>query len=216
MQPAVFLDRDNTLIANDGDLGDPAAVVLLPGVADGLAALREDDFLLVVVSNQGGVARGRFTEEDVRAVHRRIAELVDRAVGEEGVLAGFYFCPFHPEGTLPRYAREHPWRKPSPGMLVQAASDLGLDLRRSWMLGDAPRDMEAGRAAGCRTVLLRREGLAGGDAAAAAVPDADFVVEDLPAAARIIRAGRHARPQPAEGSPPRSRSGEQPSPHPAP
>jgi len=165
VQPAVFLDRDNTLIANDGDLGDPAAVRLVDGVGVGLRALREAGFRLVVVTNQAGVARGKFSEEDVDAVHQRIATLVDeqarRASDPAGTPLGlidrFYYCPYHPEATVVEYRRDHPWRKPHPGMILQAARDMGLDLARSWMIGDQERDILAGRAAGCRTVLFSRD-----------------------------------------------------------
>ena len=109
--PAVFLDRDNTLIDNHGDLGDPAAIRLLDGVPDGLRALRDAGYRLVVVSNQGGIARGRFTEADADAVHQRIAELVDAAASTPGLIDRFYYCPFHPQGTVAAYRREHPWRK---------------------------------------------------------------------------------------------------------
>lgn len=149
--PAVFLDRDNTLIDNDGDLGDPELVKLLPGVAESLARLRDAGFRLVVVSNQGGVARGLFTEADVEAVNGRIAELVGDMIDR------FYWCPYHPQGSVERYRREHPWRKPQPGMLLAAAADLDLDLPRSWLIGDQPRDVEAGRAAGCSTVLISKD-----------------------------------------------------------
>jgi histidinol-phosphate phosphatase family protein len=207
----VFLDRDNTLILNHGDLGDPGRVRLLPGVPEGLASLREAGFTLVVVTNQGGVARGRFTESDVLAVHQRLGQMLDRCVGREGVIARFYHCPFHPQGSVVEYTREHPWRKPAPGMLLQAAQDLSLDLGRSWLIGDAARDVEAGRRAGCRTVLLhpddadRAEGLAqgreeegAGSVAEGASPrpptacGADFLACDLPQAAEIIR-GEHSR-----------------------
>ena len=115
MTAAIFLDRDNTLISNDGDLGDPADVVLLDGVAQGLETLRTLGFELVVVTNQGGVARGRYGEQDVTLVHERLQALV----GESSPLH-FYYCPFHPGGTVPEYTREHPWRKPAPGMLKRA------------------------------------------------------------------------------------------------
>jgi D,D-heptose 1,7-bisphosphate phosphatase len=154
MDPAVFLDRDNTLIANDGDLGDPAKVALLPGVAEGLRRLKEAGYRLVVVTNQGGVARGHYGETDVERVHSRIAQLVDEESGAKRIIDRFYYCPFHPDGTHPDYRREHPWRKPRPGMLLQAAADLGLDLDRGWMIGDQARDIVAGRAAGVRTILL--------------------------------------------------------------
>jgi len=156
MRPAVFLDRDDTLIhctdiTPDGDLGDPALVKLLPGVSQGIAKLRSAGFPLVVVSNQGGVARGRYTTLEVDRVNRRVNELLDDAITR------FYYCPWHPKGTVPEFTREHPWRKPQPGMLLQAAQDLELDLARSWMIGDADRDAEAGERAGCRAVLVARQ-----------------------------------------------------------
>jgi len=190
VQSAVFLDRDNTLILNDGDLGDPESVRLLAGVPEALATLRDAGFTLVVVTNQGGVARGQFTEDDVRAVHRRIGELVDRIAGRRDLIARFYHCPFHPQGCVPAYTREHPWRKPSPGMLLQAAADLSLDLDRSWMIGDAARDVEAGWRAGCRTVLLGACGerasaaTTGEPSAGAATCDAAMSAEESPGAAR--------------------------------
>jgi D-glycero-D-manno-heptose 1,7-bisphosphate phosphatase len=154
MDPVVFLDRDNTLIANDGDLGDPSKAKLLPGVAEGLKRLKDAGYRLVIVTNQGGVARGHYGEADVDRVHAKIASLVDEESGGKRVIDRFYYCPFHPEGTHPDYRREHPWRKPRPGMLLQAAADLSLDLDRGWMIGDQARDILAGRAAGVRTILL--------------------------------------------------------------
>jgi D,D-heptose 1,7-bisphosphate phosphatase len=154
VQRAVFLDRDNTLIANDGDLGDPGSVRLLDGVASGLQSLRDAGYRLIVVTNQGGVARGAFGEADVDAVHQRIAALVDEAADGGNLIDRFYYCPYHPEATVTDYRRDHPWRKPHPGMLLQAARDLDLDLGQSWMIGDQDRDVAAGRSAGCRTILL--------------------------------------------------------------
>ncbi len=185
VDPAVFLDRDNTIIANDGDLGDASLVRLLEGVPAALKALRDAGFRLVVVTNQGGVARGRYTEVAVDAVHRRIAELVDQATGLERTIERFYYCPFHPEGVVPEYTREHPWRKPQPGMIVQAAADMDLDLTKSFLIGDAPRDTEAGRRAGIRTVLLTR------DADRIARAHADFVAGDFAEAAAIVLRKRH-------------------------
>ncbi|MEM1109919.1 MAG: HAD-IIIA family hydrolase [Planctomycetota bacterium] len=155
-RPAVFLDRDNTIIHNDGDLGDPDEVKLIQGVASAIASVCGLGYKVVVVTNQGGVARGKYSEEDVDAVHDRIEELVhERANGAR--IDAFYFCPFHPQGKVARYKKEHPTRKPKPGMLLQAAEDLDLDLSQSWMVGDALRDIEAGAAAGCRTVLLQAD-----------------------------------------------------------
>jgi len=151
--PAVFLDRDDTLIANrdvvpHGDLGDPALVRPLPGALDALRRLKAAGLATVIITNQGGVARGRYTEDDVRRVHEQVALQLDRLID------AFYFCPYHPEGSVPHYTREHPTRKPAPGMLLRAAADLDLDLPNSWLIGDALRDCQAGRAAGVRTILL--------------------------------------------------------------
>lgn len=157
MDPAIFLDRDGTLVPDDANAGIPARVTLVDGVAPSLRRLRDAGFRLVVATNQGGVARGRFTEADVDAVHTRIGELIDAATGLKRTIERFYYCPFHPQGTVPSYTREHPWRKPKPGMLQQAAQDMELDVEHSWLVGDSPRDIAAGRAAGLRTILVTRD-----------------------------------------------------------
>lgn len=153
VRPAVFLDRDDTLIRRrgglpTGDLGDPADVEAIPGAREALARLKRAGFTLVVATNQGGVARGRYTLADVDRVHARVNELMG------GVIDAFRACPWHPEGTVPEFTREHEWRKPRPGMLLDAAEKMGLDLSRSWMIGDAERDALAGKGAGCRTILV--------------------------------------------------------------
>ena len=203
MTKAVFLDRDNTLIRNDGDLGDPTQVTLLPGVADALRALRHDGFRLIVVTNQGGVARGRYTERDVDAVHQRIAELVDEAANEAGLIDRFYYCPYHPEGTVAEYRREHPWRKPHPGMLIQAGRDLGLDLTQSWMIGDQARDIVAGRSAGCHTIMISGDqsmiAQATPHASAASFPEAVDIILSFTASVRD--AASHAEDDPPDNSP---------------
>jgi D-glycero-D-manno-heptose 1,7-bisphosphate phosphatase len=180
MLKAVFLDRDNTLILNDGDLGDPARVDIRPGAGAALRRLRDAGYRLIVVTNQGGVARGKYTERDVDAVNQRIAELIDAEAGAAGMIDRFYYCPYHPEGTVPEYRREHPWRKPQPGMIIQAARDLDLDLASCWMIGDQDRDIAAGKAAGCRTVFLRT------DRSESTIARADFAVDDLNSAAETI------------------------------
>ncbi|MEO0587703.1 MAG: HAD-IIIA family hydrolase [Planctomycetota bacterium] len=155
-KPAVFLDRDNTLIHNDGDLGDPERVELMQGVSTAVASLKGLGYRVVVVTNQGGVARGKYGEADVKAVHARLGAMIE--AGANGAhIDAFYYCPFHPDGRLKQYRKEHPNRKPSPGMLLEAAADHDLDLSRSWMIGDQMRDVQAGAAAGCRTILLRED-----------------------------------------------------------
>lgn len=197
-RPCVFLDRDDTLVANGGDLGDPGQVRLLHGAAWAIRALHEAGYAIVIVTNQGGVARGKYRERDVAAVHARVDELLAAECGMPAGTAlvdGWYYCPYHPDGTVERYRREHPWRKPAPGMLHAAAADLSLSLAASWMVGDQERDIDAGRAAGCRTVRIESD-----DSRIAEVraqSSADFVERDaLHAAHRILRAdGRDRGPR---------------------
>ena len=148
-RPAVLLDRDNTIIVNDGDLGDPEGVSLMPGAEAALARLHAANWPLIVITNQGGVARGRYDEDAVRSVHTRIQTLL-----KDTPILDWLWCPWHPHGTVPEYTREHSWRKPSPGMLLEAASRHGLSLADSWMVGDQDRDIAAGQAAQCHTILL--------------------------------------------------------------
>ncbi|GAB5497380.1 MAG: hypothetical protein Phyf2KO_24600 [Phycisphaerales bacterium] len=157
----VFLDRDDTLIPNNtlpppadphpawkpGDLSDPKRVELLPGALDACRMLKDSGFVLVIVTNQGCVARGSATIADVEAVNARVSELLADSEGNP-LIDAFYYCPFHPNGNVPEFTREHELRKPQPGMLLKARDDLGLDLSRSWLIGDMPRDRESGINAG--------------------------------------------------------------------
>ena len=150
---AVFLDKDGTLVEDVPYNADPARVRLAPGAGAALRALSDAGFALVVVSNQSGVARGYF---DCTAVDRVGAHL-QQLLAPAGVrLDGYYYCPHHPEGHVAPFARRCPCRKPAPGLLYGAAQELGIALERSWMVGDILDDVEAGRAAGCRTVLVDR------------------------------------------------------------
>jgi D-glycero-D-manno-heptose 1,7-bisphosphate phosphatase len=148
---AVFLDKDGTLVEDVPDNVDPALVRLAPGAREGLRSLHEAGYLLIVVSNQSGVARGLFPESALGPVRDRIEGLL----AEFGVpLAGFYYCPHHPRGSAPRYAPDCSCRKPQPGLVLSAARDHGIAPERSWLIGDILDDVEAGRRAGCRTVLI--------------------------------------------------------------
>lgn len=141
---AVFLDRDGTLIEDTGYPTDPDQVRLLPGVRDALAELSCLGFALVVVSNQSGIGRGLILPAQAQAVHERfIKELAAGGVTLDAAL----YCPHAPEEGCP-------CRKPLPQMLLQAAGRLGIQLARSVMVGDRASDVEAGRRAGCRTILL--------------------------------------------------------------
>jgi D,D-heptose 1,7-bisphosphate phosphatase len=148
---AVFLDKDGTLIEDVPYNVGPDLIRLAPGVAEGLPRLRSAGFRLIVISNQSGVARGYFAEEAIGPVRERLRELLG-GVGVE--LDGFYYCPHHPDGVVPRYATACGCRKPEPGMILEAAREHDIDLGRSWFVGDILDDVEAGRRAGCRTVLI--------------------------------------------------------------
>jgi len=147
----IFLDKDGTLVENIPYNVDPDRIRLTAGAAAALHAFHAAGYRLIVISNQSGVALGRFAEPALAAVHARLAELL----AEFGVpLAGFYYCPHHPEGRVPAYAIECTCRKPAPGLLAAAAADHGINLTQSWFIGDILDDVEAGRRAGCRTVLI--------------------------------------------------------------
>jgi D-glycero-D-manno-heptose 1,7-bisphosphate phosphatase len=167
---AIFLDRDGTLIDDVGYPRDPEGVRLVDGAADALAALRRAGFTLVVVSNQSGIGRGIISPEEAESVHQRfVAELA--ALGVE--LDDVRYCPHSPDERCP-------CRKPSPRLLRDAARKLGVDLGASFMVGDMASDVEAGRRAGCRTVLL----------APAPSGDADFVAADWAEAAAYLLDGK--------------------------
>jgi D-glycero-D-manno-heptose 1,7-bisphosphate phosphatase len=187
-RPAVFFDRDNTLIISDGYLGDPSKVVLVDGAADAVARVRQLGYATVVFSNQSGVARGMFAEDAVHAVNAKMDEqLLDG--NPTAVVDRHEFCPFHPEAMVEAYRQESPLRKPRPGMILQAAEKLALDLSRSWAVGDAPRDVEAGHAAGCRTILIKDPSLPPSAAAnSASDVEPTFVVSSLREAIATIAA----------------------------
>ena len=185
MKPAVFVDRDGTLIVEKNYLSNPADVELLPGSAAAVDRLHAAGFLVVVGSIQAGVARGFYGEEAVRRVHARIDELLG-AVGAG--IDGYYFCPHHPE-----FSGECRCRKPNTGMLEDAARDLELDLSGSYMVGDRLTDVEAGgRLALPGLLVLTGYGASEG---APEVPEAHpaAVVPDLAAAADWILVHRAER-----------------------
>lgn len=175
-----FLDRDGTIIADKHTLHRIEQVDLLPGAVDGLRILEGMGFQLVVVSNQSGVARGKFTEDDVRAVN----EYLRTILAEQGVhLRGLLYCPHHPEGEVPEYAIACACRKPGKGMAEQAESFLGpIDYRNSWSIGDKPTDVEFGKNLGTKAALLRSEYWS-----AAPKSSPDLVVNSLLEAAQKIR-----------------------------
>ena len=153
-QPAVFLDRDGTLIEEIGYPTRPQQIRILGGVARGLARLAEAGCKRIVVTNQSGIARGLMTEDDLDRFHEALDEQLD-LLG--AAVDAYYACPHHPDrsgSARPDLAIECDCRKPKPGLILQAAGDLDIDLGASWTIGDTWRDVQAGQAAGLRTIKL--------------------------------------------------------------
>jgi histidinol-phosphate phosphatase family protein len=177
----VFIDKDGTLIPNVPYNVDPAFILLMPGAREGLPRLVNAGYALVVVTNQSGVARGLYTVDDQARVEARIRQLLDQIAVP---LTGYYFCPHLESGSLSAYAVRCDCRKPEPGLVRRAAAEHGLDVGRSWFVGDIVKDVEAGRRAGCRTILVDRYG----EHLAGASPDQhpDFLAGTLADVADII------------------------------
>lgn len=148
---AIFLDKDGTLVEDVPYNVNPESIVLVPDAEASLQLLHQQGFEIVVITNQSGVARGYFTESALAPVEQHLRQ----QLAAYGVpLAGFYYCPHHPDGIVTPYAIACSCRKPQPGLITKAAADLGIDISQSWFIGDILHDVEAGRAAGCRTVLI--------------------------------------------------------------
>ncbi len=152
LRPAIFLDRDGTLNEEVDFLSDPEQLVLIPGAGAAVARLNALGIPVVVVTNQSGIGRGKYDWQDFAAVMSRMGTLLAL---ENAKIDAVYASPHH-EDALGEYAvADHPERKPNPGMLIRAAEEHGLDLSRSWMVGDKALDIEAGRRAGCKVALVR-------------------------------------------------------------
>jgi D-glycero-D-manno-heptose 1,7-bisphosphate phosphatase len=178
----LFLDRDGTLCVLVPYIRDPARVELLPGVANALARARAAGWHPVVVTNQSGIARGLMTRAEVDAVHAAL----DRLLAAHGAAVdGYFICPHHPD-----HSGACGCRKPAPGLVQTAARVLGLDLRRSALVGDTIEDVQAGAAAGCRTFLVGTGyGTEQARTRAAELPAETRVVADLAAAVSVLLAG---------------------------
>jgi len=182
-QRAVFLDRDGTINVEKNYLHRVEDFRFIPGVPDALNRLKRAGFLLIVVTNQSGVARGYFPREAVCRLHEHLQQQLRRT---DVVIDGFYVCPHHPTEGQDQYQIDCDCRKGFPGMLLQAARDHGIDLAGSWMIGDKLADIEAGVAAGCQSILVRTGyGTADEPKVLARFPGTS-VCKDLGAAADLI------------------------------
>jgi D-glycero-D-manno-heptose 1,7-bisphosphate phosphatase len=168
-RPAVFLDRDGTIMRDVDYCGDPERVEIFPGATDALRRLKESDYKLIIITNQSGIGRGYFSENDYRAVETEFL----RQLGD-GLIDATYYCPDPPGTNSPR-------RKPAPGMIFEAERDHCLDLAQSYFIGDKTSDIACGRNAGVRTVLVQT-----GYGARAQDCRADWIARDLAQATEII------------------------------
>jgi D-glycero-D-manno-heptose 1,7-bisphosphate phosphatase len=174
-RPGIFLDRDGTVIHDTGYIGDPELVEFMPAVLPALRRMEDAGYSLIIISNQSGIGRGVITHEQYELVARRIAE----RLGEYGIHAATYYCPHSPNDQCQ-------CRKPNPYLLLRAARDLDIDLARSYMIGDRLTDVEAGAAAGCKTILLGETAVPK-DSQLSVSPD--YVCPDWPCISRLIPPG---------------------------
>lgn len=154
-ESAVFLDRDGTILEDPGYLDNPEGLVIYHEALEAVQLLRETGMRVVVVTNQSGLARGLFTERTLHEIH----DILREAFLHQGApLDAIYFCPHHPQASVAQYRRHCNCRKPEPGLLRRAAEALGIDLARSYMIGDKLSDMSAGHRAGCKAAILVQTG----------------------------------------------------------
>jgi len=180
---AVFLDRDGVLNEERSHVRRPEDLVLISGAVAAVRRLNESDFDVIVVTNQSIVARGGLSEEELDGVHLHLRQLLEEGGAH---LDALYYCPHHPNpgvGGVAAFAMTCSCRKPAVGMVERAARERGVDLKRSWMIGDSSSDMEMARRSGLRAILVRT-GHGGRDGRHDALPD--FIVRDLAAAVDLL------------------------------
>ncbi len=170
-RPAVFLDRDGTIIDEIGYLSDPEKISFYPGAIEAMKELQSAGYLLIVVTNQSGIGRGYFSEETAAAVN---FSMLNKLREQGVVVSATYFCPHHPDAQCR-------CRKPDTLMAERATRDVGVDIGRSWMIGDTARDVIMGAASGLKTALVETGKVDKGD-----LPDGTFRIQDLPTAAAHI------------------------------
>jgi D,D-heptose 1,7-bisphosphate phosphatase len=179
---AVFIDRDNTICRDVPYCSRPEDLELLPKVTDGIRLLNEHGFKVVVITNQSGVARGYFTEDVLSRIHQKMqGDLAERGASVDAI----YYCPHHPDNNCD-------CRKPKPTMLFQAAHDLDIDLRKSYVIGDSDMDTKMGKEAGCVTIIVLTTNQ---NDTESRKPEPDYIANDLYEAADWVIQNKAAEMQ---------------------
>ena len=148
---AVFFDRDGTLIEDRGYICDFSQVVIFPFAVETVRRMNELGFKVIIITNQSSIARGICTEEQVNSLHRELTEYFKK---QGAVIDHIYYCPYHADGVIERFKIKHENRKPSPGMILEAVRQYGIDLSLSYVMGDSACDMGAAKNAGCKGILV--------------------------------------------------------------
>lgn len=184
MFAGIFLDRDGTVNEEREYIASPDELCLVPGSAEAIRLANASGYKVVVITNQSAIARGLITEETLKDIHDRLVELLATSGAR---IDGIYYCPHHPDIGVPPYRSRCECRKPLPGMLTRAATDLDIDLTRSFMIGDRIIDVQTGNSAGAYSILVR-SGYGSEDEPRLKQSDAraDFVADDLAAAMQHI------------------------------
>ncbi len=205
-EKAVFLDRDNTLIEDPGYMNSPTQIKLISGAVEALAELKKMGYKLVIVTNQSAIARGLVTVEVLDQIHQKLIQIFAQ---KGAYIDKIYYCPYHPDGVIPEYSKESELRKPNPGMILTAAEEMGIDLSRSWMVGDSYRDVIAGKAAGCMTIMINSPATKSYKKPQDPVPDEQAV--NIKEAVNIIKMyDRNVKKHTAKETPPETEKNDQP------
>jgi len=151
MKKAIFLDRDGTIIEERDYICQLLESEIFHFTCEAVRLMKINHFKVIGITNQSSIARGICTKDQIETIHREIIGILRK---KDAVIDKFYYCPYHPEGSIDEFTKVSEWRKPAPGMILQAAEDFDIDLPESYMMGDDLIDIEAGKNAGCRTVLV--------------------------------------------------------------